>query len=237
MLISTTYGPDPNGKFYRRFGPLGRAGGGRRLNVLVTRARQEVHLVTSIPRAIYQGRPPLEPGQTPTGAWLLFEYLANAEALAALYAREQEELNERDANSQPARLKPQVSILSSSAPSEFAENVAHALRDNRQMRSVCYWGNDGFCIDVALGHPVYVEDCTIGLQCDFNRYPRAANAVEWELFRREVLQSQGWQLLSVWSPQFFRNPSKVVEEVDDAVREYLAGDDAKNSIRVQQGGR
>src|SRR5207249_1861964 len=38
IIISTTYGPDPAGKFYRRFGPLGRAGGGRRLNVLVTRA-------------------------------------------------------------------------------------------------------------------------------------------------------------------------------------------------------
>ena len=50
MIISTTYGPDPKGRFYRRFGPLGRAGGGRRLNVLVTRAREEVHLVTSIPR-------------------------------------------------------------------------------------------------------------------------------------------------------------------------------------------
>jgi superfamily I DNA and/or RNA helicase len=34
IIISTTYGPDPKGRFYRRFGPLGRAGGGRRLNVL-----------------------------------------------------------------------------------------------------------------------------------------------------------------------------------------------------------
>jgi superfamily I DNA and/or RNA helicase len=61
MIVSTTYGPDPNGRFYRRFGPLGRAGGGRRLNVLVTRAREEV-LVTSIPREHYgtssgSGRP------------------------------------------------------------------------------------------------------------------------------------------------------------------------------------
>ena len=36
ILISTTYGPDSTGKFYRRFGPLGRSGGGRRLNVLIT---------------------------------------------------------------------------------------------------------------------------------------------------------------------------------------------------------
>src|SRR5581483_2569246 len=54
MIISTTYGPDPSGRFYRRFGPVGRAGGGRRLNVLVTRARQRVHLVTSIPAESYR---------------------------------------------------------------------------------------------------------------------------------------------------------------------------------------
>ncbi|MEZ6191739.1 MAG: AAA domain-containing protein [Phycisphaerales bacterium] len=40
IIISTTYGPTKEGKFYRRFGPLGRVGGGRRLNVLVTRARK-----------------------------------------------------------------------------------------------------------------------------------------------------------------------------------------------------
>src|SRR5262249_24234992 len=58
IIISTTYGPDSSGKFHRRFGPLGSMGGGRRLNVLVTRARDEVHLVTSIPPSAYRQLPP-----------------------------------------------------------------------------------------------------------------------------------------------------------------------------------
>ncbi len=85
IIISTTYGPDAKGKFYRRFGPLGSAGGGRRLNVLVTRAREEVHLVTSIPRGEYQSLPPAPPGTVPTGGWLLFRYLQFAEALVGMY--------------------------------------------------------------------------------------------------------------------------------------------------------
>jgi len=85
IIISTTYGPDPKGKFYRRFGPLGRAGGGRRLNVLVTRARDEVHIVTSIPPAEYRGLPPVPAGAAPGGPWLLFSYLAEAERLAESY--------------------------------------------------------------------------------------------------------------------------------------------------------
>jgi len=58
IIISTTYGPDPKGRFYRRFGPLGMSGGGRRLNVLVTRARDEVHLVNLDPaRGVPQPAP------------------------------------------------------------------------------------------------------------------------------------------------------------------------------------
>jgi len=75
MIISTTYGPDSSGRFYRRFGPLAMPGGGRRLNVLVTRSRQQVHLVTSIPEAQYRSLPEPGDGQTPGGGWLLFAYL------------------------------------------------------------------------------------------------------------------------------------------------------------------
>src|SRR5688572_1446375 len=86
MIISTTYGPDESGRFYRRFGPLGRAGGGRRLNVLVTRARQAVHLVTSIPPEVYRALPPVPSGQVPSGGWLLFAYLKYAEDVGREYA-------------------------------------------------------------------------------------------------------------------------------------------------------
>jgi hypothetical protein len=79
LIISTTYGPDASGRFYRRFGPLGQAGGGRRLNVLVTRARQEVHVVTSIPPTVYRSLPAIEAGKKPNGAWLLFAYLNYAQ--------------------------------------------------------------------------------------------------------------------------------------------------------------
>ncbi len=39
MLFSTTFGKDGQGRFFRRFGPVGIAGGHRRLNVAVTRAK------------------------------------------------------------------------------------------------------------------------------------------------------------------------------------------------------
>ena len=48
ILISTAYGPNENGKFIQQFGPLSQEGGEKRLNVLFTRARKQIILLTSI---------------------------------------------------------------------------------------------------------------------------------------------------------------------------------------------
>ena len=63
IIFSTTFGRDENGVFKRVFGVLNQDGGERRLNVAVTRAKQKVMLVTSMPTAeissfIGQRRPP-----------------------------------------------------------------------------------------------------------------------------------------------------------------------------------
>lgn len=51
IVFSSTFGHNPQGIFRRNFGVLGQVGGERRLNVAVTRARERVVLVTSIPVA------------------------------------------------------------------------------------------------------------------------------------------------------------------------------------------
>lgn len=49
IVFSTTFGRDRLGAFRRNFGVLGQTGGERRLNVAVTRAREKVVLITSMP--------------------------------------------------------------------------------------------------------------------------------------------------------------------------------------------
>ncbi|MBI1373422.1 MAG: DUF4011 domain-containing protein [Phycisphaera sp.] len=236
IIISTTYGPDEKGRFYRRFGPLGRAGGGRRLNVLVTRARQEVHLVTSIPAEIYRALPPVPQGQSPNGGYLLFAYLHFAERLADTY----EQLKQSDATPgerggagvggasddvTPATLakRGRVMVRPSEYPSRFAEALAHTLDAQYECGSVVHWGNDGFCVDVALRHPDRPDDVTIGVLCDGCRFAQAEDMVEWDVFRAAVLESQGWTLHRVWTPQFFRDPKgltqSVLQHVDDMLIE------------------
>jgi hypothetical protein len=233
LVISTNYGPDRNGRFYRRFGPLASSGGGRRLNVLVTRARQEIHLITSIPQSVYQSLPRLAPGQSPNGAWLLFAYVVYAEHLAELYAAAKAEDERGSTESQSQGAAP-VDVHKTPSPSVFAESFARRLAQEQRLPSQVHWGNEGFCVDVAVGHPNHPLDVTVGLLCDLNRYHRAADPVEWEVFRTSILQSQGWQLERVWTPQYFRDPASIVQVVTKSVAGFLTAESAATGPRAQR---
>jgi hypothetical protein len=230
IIISTTYGPDAKGRFYRRFGPLGTAGGGRRLNVLVTRARDEVHLVTSIPQTVYRNLPPIPAGQTPGGAWLLFSYLVYAERLAELYDQSHRMLEREQSTDDPA-----VTVRKNRFPSNFANQFAHRLHDEHKIGSDVHWGNDGFCIDVAMHHPERPEDVTIGVLCDLNRFEQAADPVEWEIFRTAVLEAQGWTFSRVWTPHFFRDRFGVTGSVLKDAETVAAASDDPQAIRTAAG--
>ena len=51
IFIGTVYGQNPDGQFAQRFGPINGAAGKRRLNVLFTRAKEQIVTFTSIPMA------------------------------------------------------------------------------------------------------------------------------------------------------------------------------------------
>jgi primosomal replication protein N'' len=66
VVFSTTFGRNEQGAFRRNFGALGQAGGERRLNVAVTRARKKIVIMTSMPVAkisdmLETRRPPAVP--------------------------------------------------------------------------------------------------------------------------------------------------------------------------------
>lgn len=194
MIISTTYGPNTAGRFYRRFGPLGQAGGGRRLNVLITRARQQIHLVTSIPRQAYLNLPDIPAGQTPGGGWLLLAYLAYAEQLQQI----------QSPASTQAALSAGQHVGSTRCPSTFVEALGAQLASRPGQSVQVYWGNDGFGIDLAVG-PAQGSG-NVGVLCDGCRFDGAEDPVQWDIFRTAMHESQGWKLHRLWTPQFFRDP-------------------------------
>ncbi|HQY88123.1 MAG TPA: AAA domain-containing protein, partial [Tepidisphaeraceae bacterium] len=200
IIISTTYGPDKNGKFFRRFGPLGQAGGGRRLNVLVTRAKERVHVVTSIPASAYRALPPVPEGQQPAGSWLLLAYLKFAEELLGRYAQ-RGVLGGALSSSADSR-----DIAPSALVDAFGARLSKANFESKR-----YLGNEGFCIDLGLVD----SDQSIkeGLLIDPTRYDATADVVGWDLFRVATLARQGWAIRRFWSPHLFRDPEGTIRRV------------------------
>jgi hypothetical protein len=200
MIICTTFAPDPKGKFRRNFGALSGAGGGRRLNVLVTRARSAIHLITSIPRSEYAALPPVESGRLPNGRFFLYAYLRYAELLGTEFEKWQTRLEN-------LRVDPQAEcrVQTVANPSRVAQALGSSLRDQHALGSIVHWGNDGFCVDAAIVHPALPADVTVGVLTDFNRFAKTPDPIEWELFRSLVFKSQGWALHRVWTPALLRD--------------------------------
>ncbi len=236
IIISTTYGPGADGKFFRRFGPLGMAGGGRRLNVLVTRARNEVHLVTSIPVESYRSLPAVPEGQVATGAWLLFAYLRYAELLTAAYANADAERASRAEAPSAAEFVPAglLNVKASKTPSVFANQLAAALAGGRGLGSDVPWGNEGFCVDIAVHHPQRPRDVTIGVLCDGCRFPAADDPVEWDIFRTGMLRDQGWDLHRIWTPHYFRDPEAMTAVIAEKVRRFVEQEKPVDAIPTER---
>jgi len=225
IIISTTFGPDKAGKFRRGFGALSQREGGRRLNVLVTRARTAIHVLTSIPQREFRAIETSPPGFVPNGRLQLYAYLRYAEALRRLYAEHNDELEKMQRDS-----KAEIKRWDSQTPSKAALSLAGALLDQTGTGSQVHWGNDGFCVDVACTHPFMPADVTVGVMIDFSRFHKTPDPIEWDLFRTEILRAQGWEIERHWSPVLFRKHEECITKIHQAHLRLSSPKDEDQSV-------
>ncbi len=210
IIISTTFGPASDGKFRRNFGALSRHGGERRLNVLVTRARERIHVLTSIPRTEYVGGDQGEEPVTMTGRQYLYQFLHYAEQSESAHAAATAAGGKGEDGKRTVYSDPRGSA------SESVQALARRLDETDVWGVTSHWGNEGFCVDVAINEPDLADAVTLGVLLDFNRYRKTPDPVKWEHFRSEILRGQGWDLKRIWSPDLFRKGADVVTDLERA---------------------
>jgi very-short-patch-repair endonuclease len=178
IVISTTYGPaEPGGGVAMRFGPINQNGGHRRLNVLFTRAKYGIKLVTSMES--HQIQPTATSSQ---GVHALKGYLKFVESQSLETGRQ--------SGREP--------------DSEFEIVVAEALtRHGYQVD--CQVGVANYFIDLAIRHPDKLETYLIGIECDGATYHSARSARDRDKYRQAVLEGLGWQIYRIWSTDWFEN--------------------------------
>lgn len=204
MLFSITFGPDHAGKLSMAFGALNSDGGEKRLNVAITRARQELHIFASVradqidltrTKALgvkhlkgfldFAARGPVALPSQDDGSLGPVENVFEAAIKAAIEAKGWE-------------LRPQIGV-------------------------------SGFRIDLGVVHPDHAGVYLAGVECDGATYHGSATARDRDKVRQAVLENLGWTILRIWSTDWFKNSKAVVERIHDALTNHLEDDRARRA--------
>ena len=197
ILFSVGFGPDKNGKFYMNFGPLNRDGGWRRLNVAVSRARYEMKVFSTIrPEDIDLSR-------------------SSAEGVAALRAFLDY------ASGRPLPAAGTASILrKDKGQSGIANSIAAALRE-RGFECDISVGHSGYRVDVGVIDPRKPETYILGILLDGNSYRDAKTTRDREVAQESVLTGLGWNILRIWSLDWWDNSRRETDRIAAAIVNLL----------------
>lgn len=187
MIISVGYGKTADGGLSLNFGPLNREGGWRRLNVLVTRAKWQTILVTSMRS---QELAAVNPNNR--GAVALRNFVAYAE---------------RGGELPPAQPTP-----TDAETNDFEDAVVEVLRERALIVDQQVGASD-YRIDLAIRDPRDRNRYVLGVECDGATYHSAKTARDRDMLRHHVLRQQGWRLHRIWSTDWFRDRQEVIKQV------------------------
>ena len=179
MLISIGYGFDENHRLSRNFGPLNQEGGERRLNVLITRARERCVVFSN-----FRGADLQIDADSSSGLAALAKFLTYAENRAAPIG----------------------------APSEVTEEGAYfpdtitIMLEDKGYTVTRNLGCAGFRIDLAVLDPNNPGVYMAGILCDGPNYWSSEVTRDRDRLRTQVLEGLGWNLIRVWSAEWFQHP-------------------------------
>jgi very-short-patch-repair endonuclease len=205
MIFSVGYGPAHDGEIRTNFGPLNKSGGERRLNVAVTRAKEQITVVCSM----LPGDIDLS-GSNSTGAKHFKNYLE--------YAKDGEQALVRN---------DQVSETLD-FDSQFEEAVYDAL-EAEGYDVVSQVQSSSYSIDLAIKHPEQPGNFILGIECDGAAYHSSKTARDRDRTRQMVLENLGWTIHRIWSPDWASNREKQIEQINEKIDSLLSGNAAARS--------
>ncbi len=185
ILFSIGYAPDINGKFSMNFGPLNRQGGERRLNVAITRAKEQVVVFSSI-RA---GQIELNRTNAVGAAHLKYflDYAERKNSICSAVA----------AGSDTDALQEEIAGFLTAQGYEVEKNV----------------GCSGFRIDLAVKNPEKPEEFLLGIECDNASYAAQHTTRDRDNLRHQVLKGLGWHTCRAWCVDWIFDRKRAEEEL------------------------
>ncbi|PKK40279.1 DNA helicase related protein [Clostridiaceae bacterium JG1575] len=193
ILFSVGYGPDENGQLFMNFGPLNQEGGWRRLNVAVSRARQEMWVFTSINPDEFA----VPPG-APRGVLALKEFLNYAKSFG--------------------RRTTLQKVQEESSQLQISSLLADRLRA-KGYQVETQVGTSEFRVDLALLDQKDPTRFALGVQCGGESFQKSGSALDREVLSPSVLRGLGWRLERVHPMDFLDDEEAVVARIHNRMKE------------------
>ncbi|MVT07140.1 DUF3320 domain-containing protein [Chitinophaga tropicalis] len=205
IFISIGYGRTPEGVVNLSFGPLNNEGGEKRLNVLITRAKQRCEVFTNLTADdIDLSRTDSE------GVRALKNFL---------YFAQHGTLKTLSGEGLPANIP-------------FEEMVAGHLTAKGYIVKKQV-GSKGFYIDLAVVDPDTPGKYVMGIMCDGASYHSARSAKDRDRLRHQVLENMGWNIYHVWSTDWFRHPVRELNRLIMALENARGNEYYVNDIEEE----
>lgn len=182
IFISIGYGYDENHTLTQSFGPLNLPEGYRRLNVLITRARERCVLYAN-----FRGSDIHVTEHTPTGVKALSRLLTYAET----------------------RKLPSSAEETPGTKDYFTEALSNFLRENNYETDLQV-GCAGFRVDIGVVNPEKPTEYLAGIVCDGDNYCSSTIARDRDRLRPVQLKKLGWNIIHVWSSAWYLNPEETM---------------------------
>ena len=197
ILFSLTYGPDQSGKpVSMNFGPLNKEGGSRRLNVAITRAKIAMKVFGTLKAS------DINLGRTQSSGVQDFKHFL--------------EFAERGYKA----LGEAISIPGGDYDSIFEQQVASALRA-KGWNIHLQVGVSAYRVDIGVVHPDAPGLYLAGVECDGATYHSSAVARDRDKLRENVLKGLGWNIVRVWSTDWWINAERCTQKLDEALKALL----------------
>lgn len=208
ILFSIGYGPDLNGKVSLNFGPLNQAGGWRRLNVAISRARSEMIVFATLrPDQIDLSRTRSEGIE---GLKSFLEFASGKQILSEKEAHPEKNLREGILN----------------AISAYLNESGYQCRQQV--------GRSGYRIDLGVFDPNDPEKYLLGIMLDGNCYKNGKTVREREYAQADILRRLGWRLLRVWSVEWWEDRDKVLKSIIVHIEQIIKDDQAQALAEKQK---
>ncbi|QDU82606.1 ATP-dependent RecD-like DNA helicase [Polystyrenella longa] len=196
MFFSITFGKNASGRIPLNFGAINRVGGERRLNVAVTRAREELVVYSSFKAEDLDTQRTASVGVKHLKSFLDFA--------------ERGDIALRTANA--------GSVGEYESP--FEQKVSEALQ-SRGWQTAPQIGVSGFRIDLGIIHPDKPGVYLAGVECDGATYHSSHTARDRDKTRQLVLENLGWTILRIWSPDWWYDPAGALDRIDASLKSAL----------------